>query len=143
MTAITHNARGRMPAPADPVQELLASADDALRRAQWAPSTALRFELAYLCALRSGAAMLARSARPRRVRTRPRGMWTLVAATCPELAEWADFFAACGTQQAALLEGRAAVSARQADDLVRDAAAFLDIVAGRTGRPVQGVGAPR
>jgi hypothetical protein len=138
MSTTTQEAR-RRPAPAaDPVQELLATAADALHRAEWAPSAALRYELAYLCALRSGAAVLARSARPRRVRTRPRGIWALLAATSPELAEWAGFFSICGTHHAALLEGRAAVSSRQADDLVRDAEAFLAIVTGILGAPARG-----
>lgn len=116
----------------DPVQGLLVSATDALRTAQRTPAVPLRYELAYLCALRSGAAVLARSARPGRVRTRPRGMWALLAAAAPELSEWGAFFAVCGTRCAALLDGRAVVSARQADDLVRDAATFLDIVAQRS-----------
>lgn len=114
----------------DPVSELLATAQDALRRAEWAPSAALRYELAYLAALRCGAAVLARRARPRSLRTRPRGMWALLARTAPELGEWAGFFAVCGTQACALAEGRAAVSVRQADDLLRDAADFLAVVTG-------------
>ena len=114
----------------DPADELIASALDALRRAEWASSAALRYELAYLCALRSGAAVLARRARPRSLRSGPRGIWELLATTAPELAEWAQFFTACAVLSAALQDGRAAVSARQADDLVRDAAAFLAIARG-------------
>ncbi len=112
-------------AHADPVVELLDSAADALHRAERTGSAALRFEMAYLCTLRSGAAVLARRARPRSLRTRPRGMWALLAATAPELAEWAQYFCVCGAHNTALLEGRAGISARQADDLVRDAATFL------------------
>jgi len=112
---------------ADPAIELLDSSADALHRAEWATSAELRYELAYLCALRCGAAVLARRARPRSLRTRPRGMWGLLTATAPELAEWAQFFAVCGTLSTALQDGRATVSARQADDLVRDATAFLAI----------------
>jgi hypothetical protein len=114
---------------ADPVAELLASSSDALRRAEWAGSAALRYELAYLAALRSGAAVLARRAQPRSLRTKPQGLWGLLAAAAPELAEWSQFFAVCGTRSAALQEGRAMVSVRQADDLVRDAAAFAEIAA--------------
>ena len=112
-------------APADPALELLDSATEALHRAQRAGSASLRFELAYLCTLRSGAAVLARRARPRSLRTRPRGMWALLASTAPELAEWAQYFSVCGAHNAAQLDGRTGISARQADDLVRDAATFL------------------
>lgn len=112
---------------ADPVTELLASSSDALRRAEWAASAALRYELAYLAALRSGAAVLAGRAQPSSLRTRPQGLWGLLAATAPELAEWSQFFAVCGTRSAALQDGRTTVSARQADDLVRDAAAFAEV----------------
>jgi len=115
----------------DPAIELLGSSTDALRRAGWATSASLRYELAYLCALRCGAAVLARRARPRSLRARPRGMWGLLATTAPELTEWAQFFAACGTCSAAIKDGRATVSARQADDLLRDAAAFLAIAQGQ------------
>ena len=114
----------------DPPSELLATAEDALRQAEWTPVVAQRYELAYLAALRGGAAVLARRARPRSLRTRPRGLWALLARTAPELVEWAEFFEICGTRAAALADGRAAVSLRQADDLVRDAAAFLVVVTG-------------
>lgn len=115
---------------ADPAVELLDSASDALRRAEWAASAALRYELAYLSALRSGAAVLACRAKPRSLRTRPRGMWRLLTASAPELGEWAQYFALCGTHSAALQDGRGCVSARQADDLLRDAATFLAIAQG-------------
>lgn len=114
---------------ADPVAELLASSTDALRRAEWAGSAALRYELAYLAALRSGAAVLASRAQPRSLRTKPQGLWALLAATAPELAEWSQYFTVCGACSAALQESGASVSVRQADDLVRDAAAFAEIAA--------------
>jgi len=111
----------------DPAAELLGSAAEALRRAEWATSAAMRFELAYLCVLRSGAAVLARRARPGSLRTKPRGLWGLLAAAAPELTEWAEFFAVCGGHCTELIDGRRGVSARQADDLVRDADTFLRI----------------
>lgn len=128
--------------PQDPSSELLATAQDALSRAEWAPTAALRYELAYLAALRGGAAVLARRARPRSLRTRPRGLWALLAKTAPELAEWGAFFECCGTQCAALAEGRSAVSVRQADDLLRDAAAFLAVVTGAVSGAGPSVEAP-
>jgi hypothetical protein len=48
----------------------------------------------------------------------------------PELAEWASFFAASATRRAALEAGRTSVvTAREADDLLRDAERFGDVVA--------------
>ncbi len=130
LTSAPPSTSGQPVRRADPAIELLASAFDALRRAEWATSAGVRYELAYLSALRSGAAVLALRAKPRSLRTRPRGMWGLLAAAAPELAEWAQFFALCGAQGAASQDGRGLVSARQADDLMRDAATFLAIAQG-------------
>lgn len=115
-----------VPPGADPCAELLDAASEALRRAHWGSSAAVRYELAYLCVLRTGAAVLARRARPGSLPTRPHPIWGLLASAAPELAEWAQFFAVCGTYNAAAQDG-ARISARQADDLIRDAGTFLSI----------------
>jgi len=53
----------------------------------------------------------------------------LLAEVAPELGEWAAFFAATEGKREAVRAGAAAiVSAREADDLVRDAQTFLDLV---------------
>jgi hypothetical protein len=53
----------------------------------------------------------------------------LLAEVAPELAEWASFFAAgAGKRAAAEAGSRRAVTAREADDLVRDADRFLAVV---------------
>jgi hypothetical protein len=63
-------------------------------------------------------------------------VWTLLVRVAPELAEWAEFFAAGADKRIAAQAGmRGAVTAREADDLVRDAGLFLDLVATRLGLP--------
>lgn len=120
-------------APADPATELLRSASAALRDAGATTDPIHRYERSYLAALRAAAAILACRARPRSLRTRPRGIWTLLARSAPELGEWAEFFAVCGQSfpvSPAVGAGRAGhpvVTPRQADDLLRDAAAFCDL----------------
>lgn len=70
-----------------------------------------------------GVAAVLLALRGARVRTR-RDVWQLLASAAPEYAEWAGFFAAT-----AQVPGRPrAISAREADDLVRDAGAFAELV---------------
>jgi hypothetical protein len=53
----------------------------------------------------------------------------MLAEVAPELAEWAAFFAATEAKRDAIRAGATSiVSAREADDMVRDATAFLRIV---------------
>jgi hypothetical protein len=64
----------------------------------------------------------------------------LLAEVAPELGEWAQFFAAGAGKRAAAEAGlRGAVTEREADDLVRDAEAFLARVARLLGVPHQPV----
>jgi hypothetical protein len=64
-----------------------------------------------------------------RVQGRPRNAWQMLAEVAPELAEWAAFFAATEGRRDAIRAGATSiVSAREADDLVRDARAFLRLV---------------
>ena len=68
------------------------------------------------------AALAARS----RPNGRVRGMvtvWDLVPTLAPELAEWSGVFARCASRRGDR------VTAREADDLVRDAERFLELVA--------------
>ena len=60
--------------------------------------------------------------RDRAQRARPRNAWELLAEVAPEFGEWAAFFAATEGKRDAVQAGAPAiVSAREADDLVRDA----------------------
>jgi hypothetical protein len=91
-----------------------------------------RYATAHLAALRAAAAVLACRARPEsgvRRRSRPTSAWVLLATVAPELQEWAAFFAAGARKRAAAEAGLpAAVTPREADDLVRDAETFLAVV---------------
>lgn len=87
-----------------------------------------RYAAAHRGALHAAAAVLAARARPVADPRRrgPRSAWVLLAGVAPELGEWARFFAAGAGKRAAAEAGLTrVVSAREADDLLRDAAAFL------------------
>jgi len=90
-----------------------------------------RYACAHVAALRAAAALLAARARPA---PRPRGRrqknaWVLLTEVAPELSEWAGFFAGGAAKRAAAEAGSTrAVTAREADDLVRDADRFLAVV---------------
>jgi hypothetical protein len=88
-----------------------------------------RFAAAHLAALRGAAAVLAARARPRRLAHG--NAWDLLARIAPELAEWSAFFAAGARRRQAIVAGvDVAVSSREADDMVRAAAEFLELVDG-------------
>lgn len=105
----------------------LGRAERALLEAAGNADDVTRYAGAHVAALRTAAAVLA-------VRTRPhprgeRNAWVLLTRVAPELAEWAAFFAAGAPKRAAAEAGlTAAVTTREADDLVRDAEAFLRVV---------------
>lgn len=131
--------RRHRPGPGSPLAHASAGAAAGLVRqaragvveAQHETDPAQRFATAYLAALRAAAAMLALRGRPHRGRARPASAWVLLTRLAPELTEWAAFFASCSATRAAILAGVTShVSQRTADDLVRQAAQFADIVAG-------------
>jgi len=108
---------------------LLREARAGIVEAQHEIDPAQRFATAYLAALRAAAAMLALRGRPHRGRARPASAWLLLAKLAPEMREWADFFAACSARRAAIQAGSTrGVTQRGADDLVRSAAIFADLV---------------
>ena len=120
-------------------RDLLAGAARELLAAGSSDDTETRYVRAHLAALRAAAAVLAARARPRTRRSsRLRSAWVLLAEVAPELGEWAQFFAAGAGKRAAAEAGlRGVVSEREADDLVRDAEAFLARVARLLGVPHQ------
>ena len=75
-------------------------------------------------------ALLAARARPETpARRGPQNAWVLLARVAPEFEEWATFFAAGARKRAAAEAGsRRAVTAREADDLLRDAERFLALI---------------
>lgn len=105
----------------------------ALVEAELSPRPGDRYLSAHLVARRVSALVLALRA-PRRS-GRLRNAWTLLAEVAPEYGEWAAFFAATQAKQEAVQAGASTiVTAREADDLVRDAAQFLTLVEGRLER---------
>ncbi|GAA3396589.1 SAV_6107 family HEPN domain-containing protein [Streptomyces roseoviridis] len=91
-----------------------------------------RYATAHLAALRTAAAVLAARGRPERdprKRARIRSTWDVLPEIAPELAEWSALFASGAERRARAEAGiRGAAGPRDADDLLRDAAAFLRLV---------------
>lgn len=139
--AVAHRSRGRT---GHAVVDLIDHARDGLAHAAGSASAGERYAAAHLAALRAGAAVLAARSRPGRSRGRrgrsrgPRNVWVDLAHVAPELAEWAEFFAAGAAKRAAAQAGLPrAVTVREADDMLRDADSFLSLVCGLLGLPHQ------
>jgi hypothetical protein len=108
---------------------LLTQARAALADAAATDDAGERFGQAHLAALRTGAAVLAERGRPAATRRRLISVWVLIEAVAPELGEWAAYFAAGAAVRAAVEAGAVnAVGLRAADDQVRAAKAFLELV---------------
>lgn len=132
-TTLDH--RDPLPSVPESALTLLSQAERGLIEAEVEPVAAHRFAMAYLAALRGGAALLALRGRPHRARSRPMSVWTLLASVAPEMREWAAFFASCSATRASVLAGiTRAVTDRSADDLVRQTGQFLELV----GRAIRG-----
>ena len=122
------------------VLTLLESARHGLLGASEEVSPGARYVVAHLAALRAAAAVVA--ARPA-TETGPRrkalkSVWELLPRVEPALAEWAAFFAAGARKRAAAEAGLPkAVSAHEADDLLRDAETFLSLAEEALGVPAQ------
>jgi hypothetical protein len=116
------------------VGRLLSGARLALAEADAATDPGERYAAAHLAALRAAAAVLAEHTSPTGRSRRPTSAWSLLAATAPDLAEWASYFAAGADKRAAAQAGiRGAVSSREAADLLRDGVEFLSLVQSRLG----------
>ncbi len=119
----------------------LARASEALAEAEESRDHLIRYASAHVAALRAAAAVLAVRAKPAASR-RPvqRNVWVLLAKVAPELGEWAAFFAAGAPKRAAAEAGLTrAVTEREADDLLRDATTFVELVERSLGLPRQTV----
>lgn len=115
------------------VLDLLERAREGLVQACHAQSSAERYTQSHLSALRAAAAVIAAhhtiSGRPQS-HSGPRSVWEVLPAIAPELTEWAVFYAGSARRRGSLLRGEAYVSAREADDLVRQSESFLEAVRG-------------
>ena len=124
------------------VLSLLQSARQGLAEAADEDGAGSRYVAAHLAALRAAAAIVA--ARPDAGtgprRKGPKSVWELLPRVEPALSEWAAFFAAGARKRAAAEAGLArAVSAAEADDLLRDAETFLSLAEDALGVTVQPV----
>lgn len=118
-----------IPLPPASALALLRQARESLTEAQRTPEPPERFATAYLAALRAAAAVLALRGRPHRGRSKPTSAWVLLAAIAPEMQEWAAFFASWSSTRAAVLAGITRhVTARTADDLMRQTEQFVTLV---------------
>lgn len=123
----------RRPSPAalHQLRDGLRRAETAIIEAELADRPSERFLAAHHAALQVVAVILALRTRPalRGQRSRPRNAWRMLADAAPEFGEWAAFFAATEAKRDAVRAGATSiVNAREADDLVRDARAFLTLV---------------
>ncbi|GGT22973.1 SAV_6107 family HEPN domain-containing protein [Streptomyces purpureus] len=131
MVSDVHPVRRRASAPPAALA-LLGQAREGLTEAQTLQEPNERYATAHLAALRTAAAVLAARARPEtgaRTRQRIRSAWEVLPELAPELTEWSALFASGAPRRARAEAGiRGAASARDADDLLRDAALFLRLV---------------
>jgi hypothetical protein len=109
---------------------LIIAAQRALADAEATSDPLERYAFAHLAALRAAAALLADRAKPASAKPRrPTSAWTLLVGVAPEMEPWAAYFASGASKRAAAEAGlRGAVTTREADDLCRDAGAFIALV---------------
>lgn len=140
MSTVTHVLPARTPGRVAPAAlAMLESARQGLADGATEPVAAARYVAAHLAALRAAAAVVAARPLPGTPRRKtPRSVWELLPRVEPALAEWAAFFAAGARKRAAAEAGLPrAVSQREADDLLRDAEAFLSLAEEALGVPAQ------
>lgn len=125
-----------MAAPtAGTVLDLLDRSREGLLQACRSSTPADRYTQAHLAALRAASALIAARTLPSR-RSRPRSVWEVLPTVAPELTEWAVFYASSGRRRLALERSATTVSPREADDLVREGEAFLELVRGALHLPL-------
>ncbi len=105
--------------------DLVILARRSLTEAHIATEPAERYVAAHLCALRAAAAVVAARTEPDHRRRQVRSVWAVLPTVAPELTEWSQFFALSAKKRSAAEAGVKCISAREANDLLRDADAFL------------------
>lgn len=118
--------------------ELLTLATRGLAAAGATPHPYDRYTAAQLAALRAAAALVAQRA-PATGRSRVTSVWKLLARKVPELGEWAVFFQSRSHNRVVTPGATGWVTSRDADDMLRDAATFVDLVANCLGRHDEGI----
>lgn len=113
---------------------LLRLAHDDVMLGHRTPEAAQRFPLAWRAAMHAASGVLAVRARPAPEEPLPQlprqrsDIWSVLARAAPEWGEWAHYFAATTRRRIRRGAGVQAVTSREADDLLRNAAVFLDLV---------------
>ena len=128
LTAVGNEAPTHRVSPT--VLKLLGSARRGLAEAEAGGDPGTRYICAHLAALRAAAAIVAARGEPGTGtrRRRPRSVWELLPQVEQALAEWAAYFAASAAKRAAAEAGLPrAATAREAEDLLRDAGTFLSV----------------
>lgn len=105
--------------------DLVILARRSLTEAHISTDPAERYVAAHLCALRAAAALVAARTGPDHRRRQVRSVWAVLPTVAPELTEWSQFFAVSAKKRSAAEAGVKCISVREANDLVRDADAFL------------------
>jgi hypothetical protein len=131
-TTPTTTSQGAWPGATAAVSlELIERARASLLEACHSREVAGRYLQSQLAAMRAAAALLSARA-PRSREPGPRSLWDLLPAVAPELTEWAQFFAVSSARR----ERAVPVSAREADDLLRQSETFVDLVCRALGLPL-------
>lgn len=136
MNAMTAASRRARPPVAATTLDLLDRSRASLLAACCTSSGGERFVDAHLAALRAAAALLSAHSAPSG-RARLRSVWEVLPEVAPDLAEWAAFFAGSARRRAAVERGTAQVGSREADDLLRQAETFLELVQTTLGLPMR------
>jgi hypothetical protein len=131
---IVTTAPVRRPPISVAVLDLLERSRTTLEAACRTSDASERYRDAHLGALRAAAALVAARTAPT-PRARPRSVWQVLPGSAPELGEWAAFFAACSAHRSVIDRG-GHISVREADDLLRQAEMFLEIVQDLLGVPL-------
>lgn len=116
--------------PARKPADLIAMARHGLDEARVTRRDGLRYAAAHLAAVRAAAALVAARSRPVRGRSDSRvGIWVLLLQVCPEMVDWAVFFASGSVTRAAVEAGiPSRVTAEEADQLLARADEFVTLV---------------
>lgn len=126
-------------------QELVSLAVDGLVTSAHQNDPGARYSGAQLAALRAATAVIAQRSSDVEGDQSPRAgatnVWQLLSRLAPELAEWAALFHHKSRRRLAVVSGTSAVTVREADDTLRDAASFVARVCRSLGIPGRNVDA--
>lgn len=115
--------------------DLLERSHAGLVQASVSSTSSQRYVEAHLAALRAAAALLGARSAPSS-RGRLRSVWEMLPGVAAETTDWATYFAASARRRAAIERGSADVSTREADDLLRAAQTFIELVRSTLGLPI-------